>query len=145
MFDCCSNRLFDSTGCAVLSRWGHGLADGPTGAEGGEKAGRLMTGMGCIAAKTTGESGSISRCVRTQNQHRARTTQAWPGPPELIQLTSVLGEYLVETPSISQPALSFSQLARVFWPESAATLPNAIVQDDSSAQYVRLHYQLNDN
>jgi len=69
-----SNQLFNSTGCAVLPRWSHGLADGPICAAGEEKAGWFAADMGGIGAKTTGESGAISWCVSTQDQHGARAS-----------------------------------------------------------------------
>jgi hypothetical protein len=54
------------------------------------------------------------------------------GSPKIMQLTADLNEHLVEIPGVTQSALSFLKLSRIFRPESIAPLPNGFIRDHNS-------------
>jgi hypothetical protein len=49
-----------------------------------------------------------------------------------MQPTVDLNEHLVEIPGVTQSALSFLKLSRIFRPESIAPLPNGFIRDRNS-------------
>ena len=49
-----------------------------------------------------------------------------------MELTTDLDKHLVQIPGVTQPALSFLKLFRIFRPESIAPLPNGFIRDGYS-------------
>ena len=54
------------------------------------------------------------------------------GPPKILELAPDLNDHLVEKPGVTQSALSFLKLSRIFWPESVAPLPNGFIRDGNA-------------
>jgi len=53
-------------------------------------------------------------------------------PPKILELAPDLDEHLIEIPGVTQSALSFLKLSRIFWPESVAPLPNGFIRDGNA-------------
>jgi hypothetical protein len=52
--------------------------------------------------------------------------------PKIMEFASDLDEHLVKMPGVTQPALSFLKLSRIFWPESVAPLSNGFTRNGNS-------------